>query len=488
MALLKDTGVPHHAPTDASRTSSVPLAVDLDGTLLRTDTLLESLFALARGGASRLLLLPLWLRHGRAHLKQRLAECAPLDVKTLPVSGELLEHLRAQRRAGRRLILVTGADQRIAHAVADELGLFDAVLASDGTLNLTAERKRDRLVAEFGERGFDYVGNSARDVPVLAAARRALLVAPSPRVAAAARRVAQVERVFALGAPPLSAYLGAMRVQHWLKNLLLLVPLLAAHRLHDPAMLSRALLAAFSFSLAASGVYLLNDLLDLPADRRHPHKRQRALASGRIPIAHALVLLPALWIAAALLGAALPARFVASLGVYAALMLGYSARLKDIAIVDALVLAAGYTLRILAGSLAVRVAVSPWLLVCSMALFFGLALLKRYAELVALRPELGAQARVRAYRVADATLIAALGLASGCVAVALLALYPIVEPWDHARWRVWLVSVLLLFWIGHMWLMADRGMIHDDPVAYALRDRVSRVFGLIVAALLLTQT
>lgn len=466
----------------------LPLVVDLDGTLLRTDTLVESLLVLAREHPRALLKLPVWLARGRAHFKHRVARLARLDVATLPVAHEVLGFLRAQKAQGRRLILATGADATVARAVADQLGLFDCVLASDGAVNLTARAKRERLVAEFGAGGFDYIGNSSRDLAVWSAARHGLLVAPTPRLFEAAERATSVTRVFAQERPRVSTYVSAMRLQHWLKNLLLLVPLLAAHRLYDPAMLLNAWVGVACFSLAASGIYLLNDLLDLPADRRHPRKKDRALASGRLPIMQALLLAPALWLAAAALALTLERPFQVALGGYAALMLLYSMRLKDIAIVDAFALALGYTLRILAGSLAVEIGVSPWLLVCSTSLFFGLALLKRYAELVSLRPGMGHHTRVRAYLSADAALLLGLGVAAGCIAVALLALYPIVEPTGHARWPVWLVCALLLFWTGHMWLMAHRGNIHDDPVAYAVRDRVSRGFGIVTAAVLLLTT
>ena len=409
-------------------------------------------------------------------------------MHALPLAHGLLDDLRAQRSQGRRLILATGADEKVARAIADELGLFDAVFASDGSVNLTGERKRDRLVAEFGAHGFDYVGGSLRDVPVWAAARRAIVVSPSSRVAAAARRVAVVERVVRAPRPPSPTWLSAMRIHHWLKNLLLLVPLLAAHRLYESTALFDVGIGTLAFCLAASGVYLLNDLLDLPSDRRHPHKRKRALASGELRVLHALLLWPALWVAAGVLAAFLGGLFLATVGTYVGLMLAYSIRLKDIAIVDAFVLAVGYTLRVLAGALAVQMDVSPWLLISIAALFFGLALLKRYAELITLRDGLGADARVRAYRVADAALLAALGVAAGCVAVAVLALYPVAEPWSHARWPVWAVCGLLLYWIGHMWLMAHRGRIREDPVTYALHDPVSRAFGVLTAAILLLPT
>lgn len=475
-------------PRAVAAADPVPLVVDLDGTLLRSDSLVESLFAVGRSHAWDLLKLPRWLLQGRAALKHQLAARASPDVRTLPFAADVLEHLRVQHAQGRRLVLASGADQKIARTVADELGLFDTVFASDGVVNLSGPAKRDRLVAEFGERGFDYAGNSARDVPVWAAARRGLLVRPSTGVEAAAARVTTVEHVFADERPTLATYLGAMRYQHWLKNLLLLMPLLAAHRFYEPALLGRAMLGVVCFCLAASGVYLLNDLFDLPADRRHPHKKRRALASGRLSVLHALWMLPALWCASALLALWLAPSFLAALAVYAALMLAYSMRLKDIAIVDVLVLALGYTLRIYAGSLAAEVAVAPWLLVCSCAFFCGLALLKRYAELVTLRAGPGAPARVRGYRATDAAMIAGLGTAAGCVAVALLALYPVIETFGLKRWPIWLLSALLLVWTGHMWLMAQRGRIHDEPVAFALRDPLSRAVGVLTLGLLLLAT
>lgn len=476
------------ATAPSSARDLVPLVVDLDGTLLRSDALLESLLAVARAHPLVMLLVPLWWWQGKARLKHELAKHAGIDAATLPLDEGLLDYLRAQKRQGRRLVLASGADRRIANGVAQRCGIFDLVLASDETVNLTAHRKRDLLVAEWGERGFDYVGNSAQDLPIWAAARRALLTEPAPWLLKAAKSVTPVQQVFPREHPSLAVYGSAMRVQHWLKNVLLLVPILFAHRLYDPGMLGHALTGALCFCLAASGVYLLNDLLDLGADRAHPNKRHRVLASGRLPIQRALLLLPALWLASVLPALWLPTPFLGALALYVLLMVAYSLGLKDIAIVDALVLAMGYSLRILAGALAVGLVVSPWLLVCSSAMFFGLALLKRYAELVALRPNLGKYSRVRAYRIADSAIVAGLGGAAGCIAIALLALYPLIEPSNHDPWPLWLVCGLMLFWVGHMWLMADRGAIREDPVAFALRDPVSRVLGVLTVAILLVTT
>lgn len=481
---------PHATDVAVRQTADVALVVDLDGTLIRTDSLAESVLLLAAEHPLTLLWLPWWLRRGRAALKAEVAERVLPDVHTLPFERELLAYLSAQKRDGRRLVLATGANERIARAVAAELGLFDAVIASNGSENLTGEHKRRRLVREFGERGFDYAGNSSHDLPVWRSARRALLVAPPAGLAAAVAEVTGIERVFDADRRRLGAWLHAMRPHHWLKNLLLFVPLLTAHRLNQPAAVLDAAIGCAGFCCAASATYLLNDLLDLPADRRHPRKRARALASGQIPIAEATLLIGALWLAAIAAGLMLPGRYLVALGIYAALMLAYCLRLKHLALIDAFALALGYMLRIAAGAVAVGVAVSAWLLVCSGFLFFSLALLKRYAELVSLHPgRPDPAARVRAYRVGDAIMIATLGAASGCVAVLVLALYPIVDPSrSFAHGAVWLVCALLLFWITHMWLMAHRGNIHDDPVSFALRDRASQVLGALTLAVLVVAT
>lgn len=472
------------APPTASLARDVPLVVDLDGTLLHTDTLIESLFVLARTRPLQLFALPAWLAGGRARLKQRLCEQVDIDIATLPVAQDLLAYLHAQKRRGRRIVLATAADAGVAAAAARHFAVFDSVLASDGRSNLSASRKRDRLIAEFGAQGFDYIGDSRQDLAVWAAARDALLVRPSPRLAAAVARLTEVERSFGDGRAGVRSYLEAMRLSHWVKNLLLLAPLLAGHGLADPWLVTRAMLALLAFSFAASGIYLLNDLFDLPADRRHPHKRKRALASGRIPLLHALLLVPGLWSAAAVIAALLSPALLAVLAVYAALMIVYSMRLKDIAYVDAVVLGVGYSLRILAGALAVGVVVPAWLLVCSTMLFFGLALLKRYAELVTMASPLGRRGRVRGYGVEQMQRVAVVGIAASTLAIALLALVPLRDT-RVAAGAIWLFCALLLVWTGHMWRMADRGRVHDDPVAFALRDRASRALAAAAAVTVL---
>lgn len=482
--LMQDGHAPSHH--DCSR-PAVPLVVDLDGTLVRTDLLVESLFILVRQSPARLLLLPLWLARGRAHFKQELAKRVLPDAHTLPYHPELIALLNEERARGRPLVLATAADQRVARAVAAEIDLFAEVLASDGQTNLGGENKRKELVARYGEQGFDYAGNSYRDLPVWRSARSALLARAGPGLAAAVARITPVERVFEEAGRDPRAYLEALRPHHWLKNLLVLVPLVAAQQPYDPGLMGQALLAFVAFTLCASSVYLLNDLLDLAADRRHPHKGQRPLASGRLPLGHAVALIPLLLAAAVFIGLWLPPLFLPALGLYFALTLAYSLRLKDVAILDVLILAAGYTLRVMAGALAVAIRPSPWLLAFCIFLFFSLALVKRYAELMAMRAVEGQRAHARGYRLEDSELLVALGVASGYLSVLVLALH-ITGDLAHRFYRnyelVWLVCILLLYWISHVWLQAHRCQMHDDPLVFAGRDRLSRVLILLMLLLL----
>lgn len=466
---------------------AVPLVVDLDGTLVRTNLLLESVFMLLRQRPARILQLPLWLARGRAHFKQQLAKSVLPDAHNLPYHSDLMVLLEKEREGGRPLVLATGADERVARAVAAEIDIFTEVLASDGRTNLSGGNKREKLVALYGERGFDYVGNSYRDLPVWRSARRALLVRPLPGLAAAAARTTPIARTFEDGGHHPRAYLQALRPHHWLKNLLIFAPLAASHQLYDGHLLGLVLLAFIAFTLCASAVYLFNDLLDLPADRHHPHKRERPLASGQLPLGHALALIPLLVAGAILIGLWLPPLFLVVLGIYFTLTLAYSLGLKDVAILDVLILAAGYTLRVLAGAVAAGIPPSPWLLAFCVFIFFSLALVKRYAELMAMRVVEGRRAHARGYLLEDSELIASLGVASGYLSVLVLALY-ITSDLAHSLYRhyelIWLVCVLLLYWVSHMWLQAHRRRMHDDPLIFAGRDRLSRVLVLLMLLLL----
>ena len=463
-------------PPQGTDVDRVPIVVDLDDTLLRTDSFIESIFVLARTKPMSLLRLPLWWISGIAHCKRLLAAAAIPDVHLLPYHTSFLAFLREQKALGRPLILATAADEGVAREINRDIGLFDEIIASDGHINLTAKAKRDRLVGRFGERGFDYAGSRPGDFPVWCAARRALLVSPSAQLERKVAGAMPIERVFREPKTGLFDYLHALRAHHWVKNFLVFMPLALAHRFFEFELLLRAVLAFVAFNLCASGVYLLNDLLDLPADRRHPKKRERRLASGRIRLAHALLLLPLLLAGAFGIASHLSLGFAAVLVVYVLLMVEYSMKLKDLAMVDVLVLASGYALRIAAGAVAVGVVLSPWLLTFCVFLFLSLALIKRCSELVLAELAPG-PAHARGYLGSDKVVLVAQGIASGYLSVLVLALYTnsdISERMNTRHEFFWGTCLLLLYWVSYLWMMAIRGRIHNDPVIFALSDRVSQ--------------
>jgi 4-hydroxybenzoate polyprenyltransferase len=467
--------------------SAPPLCVDLDGTLVRSDLLWESLVSLLRRRPLRLARLPWWLGLGRAALKERIDDAARVDAASLPYNDELVERLRRERAQGRRLVLATASPERAARCVAEHLGLFDDVLASRDGRNLKGRAKRHELVRRFGERGFDYAGDPRADLVGGGSARAATAVdAP----AAVLRRLGgRATRVIASPRRPLPRLIAeAIRLDQWIKNLLLVVPALLAHRL-DASVLGRVSLGFLSFSLGASAVYVLNDLLDVEADRHHPVKRRRPFAAGELSLKAGLGLLPLL--AAASLGVALllPLPFLGVLAFYFGVTTLYSFRLKEIALLDVLVLASLFTTRILAGATAAGVEASPWLFAFSMFVFLSLAAVKRYAELLRLPLADGARTlERRGYRAGDREPILQMGVASGFMAVLVLALYITGEGVTRLYVRptlLWLACPVLLYWVGRIWLLAHRGEVEDDPLMFAVRDRTTWIVAVIGGVLLL---
>lgn len=473
--------------TTVSVTTSLlpPLVVDLDGTLIKTDLLLESVCSLLRQEPLALFALPLWLLKGRAHLKREIAERVQLDPDLLPYRTELLDYLRAEHDKGRSIILATASDERFARHVADHLKLFDMVLASDGITNLAAERKRARLVAQFGEKGFDYVGNETRDLAVWSSARKAIVVSSNPRLKQDVVKVSQFESAFEEPGASIGAYFGALRPQQWLKNILVFVPLFAAHLFTEPILLVRTIIAFVAFCCCASSGYLVNDLCDLPADRHHPAKRLRPFASGELPLAYGFVMAPVLALFACGLAGLLSGFSLGIVMLYFIVAASYSLFLKKDVLLDVFTLASLYTLRIIEGGLAAAVPLSVWLLAFSMFLFLSLAFIKRYAELVIMRSVDGDHAKARGYELSDSALLVSTGTASGYAAVLVLSLYIAsgsVKVLYSTHEVLWLVCPLLLYWIGYLWLVAHRGKMYHDPLVFAMRDRTSRIVILLMLA------
>ena len=495
------------AEIEGSIPAGVPLCVDLDGTLVKSDTLVDTVVVLARQHPERLLSLPGWVTQGKAAFKRKVTEVAQIDVVHLPYNQPLLEYLREQYAAGREIYLATGADTLLAQRVAAHLGIFRGVLASDGSTNLTGENKLQAFQQRFPE-GFCYIGNSSPDMPLLTQCVHPMVANPDERLRAGMRAAGLVPvRTFHDSAVTWTAWLRAIRLHQWAKNVLIFLPVLLAH-VQAAGLLVASGLAFLSFGMAASATYIVNDLLDLEADRHHPRKRRRPFASGDLsPIAG---LMTALVFACAAVTLALlipvtltsvspqitltkPYSFLEWLALYAVTTTAYSLRLKRSVLVDVIVLSGLYTVRILAGSAATGVPVSQWLAAFSIFFFLSLAFVKRFSELEALRQRQGEagteQAKGRGYRVSDLEQLRSFGTSSGYASVVVFSLY-IGNEVSHGLYahymRLWLLVPLLLLWLSRLWLKASRNELHEDPVIYAITDGTSLTMGLLVAAVVLS--
>ena len=459
------------SPPPPPRADTPPLCTDLDGTLVRTDLLFESLFALLRRNVLYVALLPFWLLGGRANLKQQIARRVDLEVDHLPWQAEFLAYLRDQHARGRRLVLATASNAKFARQVAGHLGIFETVLASDATCNLRGTEKLRRIEQLLGGRDFDYAGNAHADLPLMARAKRALLVNPERGMRARAERRGNVERVFDDRAGLLKPCLKALRLHQWSKNLLVFVPLVMTHRVTEWDLLAQAAQAFAAFCLCASSVYLLNDLLDAPDDRRHPSKADRPFAQGTLPADCGLALIPLLLAGAFAIAAHLPPDFTCLLALYYGLTLAYSLALRQFVLMDVLTLVGLYLLRIIAGAAAVSVMPSFWLLAFSVFVFVSLALVKRFAELREASRRSDAGSAGRGYVAEDAETLSGFGGASAYTSVLVLALYinsdRVAARYMHPE-LLWLLCPLLLYLLMRLWLLARRGAALDDPVWFML--------------------
>jgi 4-hydroxybenzoate polyprenyltransferase len=473
----------------ATTAGARPLCVDLDGSLCKSDTLVDSVLALVRYHPKYILSIPGWLAKGKAGFKREIARHVTLDVDHLPYNLPLLDALRQKSAAGQPIYLATGADESIARRVADHLGIFAGVFASDGQTNLTGARKLALLNSKFGATGFDYIGNSSTDLPLLTASHTAGLANPHAGLASRLRRSGHAAAaVYEDSAPLLRTLRKTARVQQWAKNALLLVPLVLAHRSIDRPRLLATALAFVAFSLAASATYIVNDLLDIEADRRHVRKRLRPFAAGNLPAATGIGIIVAFLAIAGGLLLFEPRPFIFWIGVYFVTTLAYSLYLKREPLVDVLILAGLYTVRILAGGAAAQVPISPWLGGFSLFFFLSLAFVKRYSELHNLQARGAVPTNGRGYLLSDLEQIRSFGTASGIASVVVFTMYinsDAVTPLYRHAGRLWLLAPILIFWIFRVWLQAARGHMDEDPVIYAITDRVSLLLGVLTVLVLL---
>jgi 4-hydroxybenzoate polyprenyltransferase len=466
-----------------------PLYVDLDGTLHPGDTLWDSVALAIQRRPLRALRLPFVLLCGPLRVKTWLATRIVPDVALLPFRTALVDLCRRERSRGRRVVLATAAHHRIAAAVADHLECFDAVIATD-TVNRKGAAKLEAIRADAADRPFLYAGDAWPDRRIWAASAGAI-VAGGAAGWRDPRAGAPVLARFSEGGGRIGAVLAALRPHQWVKNILVFLPLLASHRILDPGSATASLIAFLAFCLCASSAYLLNDLLDIENDRAHHRKRFRPLAAGTLPVPWALVLIPGLLAVAFALVMPTAPLAVVVLALYYAVTLAYSVILKHRVLVDVFTLAGLYAIRLLAGHAATGIPYSPWLLGLMTFLFLSLAFAKRHAELVRLRSAGGQRIKGRGYRGGDLELVSMFGVAAGFMAALVMALYvtsDAVAVLYAAPMLLWGLSPLVLYWVAHVWLIAHRGDLHDDPIVFTLRDGTSYVVGLCAAALVAAAT
>jgi 4-hydroxybenzoate polyprenyltransferase/phosphoserine phosphatase len=501
---FENTAAIEGAPA-AANIAEMPLCVDLDGTLVKSDTLVDTVLVLARQDPASLLRFPAWIAKGKAAFKRRVSSLAEIDVERLPYNRPLLEYLREEHAKGREIWLATGADTLLADRVAAHLRIFAGVLASDGAVNLTGKNKLAAFEGRFAK-GFCYIGNARPDLGLLTCCMEPMVANPH-RGLSAGLRAARVTpaRTFADSISPAKAWVKAIRLHQWAKNALVFLPLVLAH-VREAGPVVATCMAFLSFGFAASATYIVNDLLDLEADRHHARKRRRPFAAGDLSpiagiatsvvfLASALALAFAVPRVLGLLSPTFhmqgPGPFLEWLAIYIVVTMAYSLRLKRMVLVDVIVLSGLYTIRLLAGSAAAGVPISPWLAAFSIFFFLSLAFVKRFSELEAMREGTEAPAATavkgRGYRVSDLEQVRSFGTASGCASVVVFSLYiglntAARELYPHYG-RLWLLVPVLLLWLFRLWLLASRGDLHEDPVVYAITDRRSLLLGVLVAGI-----
>lgn len=465
---------------------NLPLAVDLDGTLTSSDTLVDAFVQTLLRKPKHLPGVLLSLFSGRLAFKQKLLSIGAYQPQSSPLNEELIEFLKIEKASGREIHLITAAPQEIADAVAERVGIFDSATGSCNE-NLKGENKAAYLIEHFPN-GFTYAANDYCDLAIWRRAKSAITVDVSSRVQREIAKLAiPIERNFEHKRPTLSTWLKLLRVHQWSKNILMFVPLMLAHQYSNVDAVITAIQAFICMGLVASATYIINDLSDLDADRQHATKRFRPLASGAISVGSGIAMAGVLGLVGVIGAIAIDPMFAVVVGAYILLTIAYSLRLKAIALLDVFVLGLLFTLRILMGIVLLHVPPSPWIIVFSLFFFFSLSMAKRHVEIVraAERGQIG-RIKGRGYLPSDAPLTLCLGVSSSTVAITLLFLYVANDAYPAGAYTspqwLWAVSPLVFLWTTRIWMKSHRGLLDDDPINFALNDLPSLGIGLAVLA------
>lgn len=458
------------------------LIVDLDQTLINTDIFVESFVRYLSQNPFRIFVFFRHLISGRSNAKALLARNVTIDPSRLPYNEALLAYIREEfHSSGRRIYLATATHKVFAEQIAAYLGIFHGVIATTDRMNRKGKKKLAEIRAVVGNKTWTYAGDSAADMPIWRCADMAILVDAPRRSEKELSDLGKIEINFRREGSMPSAFVRAIRPHQWAKNALIFVPLLTSHSYQAIDSVILSVLAFLSFCLCASGVYLLNDLVDIESDRKHASKSNRPIASGELPVAAALsgaILLP---LAAFIIGwSTISFLFFVTVFAYLMANLAYSLFIKRIRTADVLTLAILYTVRIIAGAVAISVVLSSWLLAFSIFLFVSLAYLKRYIEVASVGSNDGALAG-RGYSYADCETMFVLGASNATASILVLALFinsDDVRVQYQSPEILWLLCLIMLYWTNRIWVKARTGGIDDDPIAFAVRDKISLVLGL----------
>lgn len=460
----------------ATPDQAVPLCVDLDGTLLRTDTLLECLVLLMKEQPLSLLFVPFWVFRGKSYLKAMCAQRVNFVGKSFPYNSDVVSFIESQDPS-REIVLITGANQSLANSISEDCGLFDKVAGSSEQLNLTGNNKLQWLVEQYGENGFDYIGNDKDDLKIWPHARKAMAVSTPNGIQKSAERLGiSLRQVFSEKKTGLMSYAKLLRVHQWAKNSLIFVPYLLDRQIGDPTALFQLFTAFFAMCFLASCTYILNDMLDIQADRTHISKSARMMASGDVSILAGFIAFFTTGLLFLFCCYFLNTQTVLALFVYLAITLAYSFRLKQIILIDVSILAALHTIRVVIGTVAISAVWSFWLLAFSMFVFFSLATAKRVAELINLEKTGTSEATGRGYLTTDLPVLLTTGVSTAYISILVVALYidseKVSQMYAHPE-ILWFVCPALMYWVGRIWIKAWRGLLSEDPILFALKDRVS---------------
>ena len=468
-----------------SSTSNLPLYVDLDGTLIKSDLMFESILILLKKNLFFLFAIPVWLLKGRPYLKVQLAKRVQVPIEQVPVNEEFHEFLQKEKDRGRKLVLISASNQTVVEQVSSHFDLFNECFGSNESTNLKANNKLARIQELNNGKSFSYAGNSSADLPIWKESAEVLLVNCSQSLEGKIKTTNA--KSFDSAPSQFNKLLETMRPHQWLKNLLVFVPLILSHQINQLDLLFLSIIAYVSFCLCASSVYLLNDMLDLKSDRQHTTKSKRAFAAGDLPLATGFFAGPLLFLMGVLFALLLPQSFLLVLMIYWLLTSLYSFCLKRLFLMDVITLAVLYTMRVIAGSAAISVQTTVWLITFSFFLFLGLALVKRVIELLNVIGEGKQRIEGRAYLYTHIWLLSRIGKASSATAIIVFILY-ITAPETIQLYSspliLWLICPLLMYLLFRIWQFAHTQKLEEDPVLFALTDRIGQVIAVVCGALI----